>query len=40
MKAEVHNLKEEIKEIVDRAIKSGISNEGCAVFRIIRKEQF
>ena len=40
MKAEVHNLKEEIKEIIDRAIKSGISNEGCAVFRILRKEQF
>lgn len=40
MKAEIHNLKEEIKEIVDGAIKSGISNEGCAVFRILRKEQF
>jgi len=40
MKAEIHNLKEEIKENVDRAIKSGISNEGCAVFRVLRKEQF
>ena len=40
MKAEIHNLKEEIKENIERAIRLGISNEGCAVFRILRKEQF
>ena len=40
MKAEEHNLKEEIKEIVEKSLKSGINNESCAVFRILRKENY
>lgn len=40
MKVEEHNLKEEIKEIVGKAIKSGISNENCSVFRVMREEQY
>ena len=39
MKAEEHNLKEEIREIVGEALKA-VNNEGCAVFRIMRKEQY
>ena len=40
MKAEEHNLKGEIKDIIGKALKAGINNEGCAVFRIMRKEQY
>ena len=40
MDSEEHNIKEEIKEIVSNAVKSGISNEGCAVFRVIRTELY
>ncbi len=40
MKPEEHNLKEEIKEIVERAIKIGIPNQGCGVFRVMREEQY
>ncbi|MAG02214.1 hypothetical protein CMI42_02660 [Candidatus Pacearchaeota archaeon] len=39
-RVEEHNLKEEIKDIVDRSIKSGISNDLCAVFRILREDRF
>lgn len=40
MGVEGHNLKEEIKEIVDRALEIGISNKNSAVFRIMREEQY
>ena len=40
MKIEEHNIKEEIKEIVGKAAKSGIINENCSVFRIMRDEQY
>ena len=40
MKVEEHNLKEEIKEIVLNALRSEVPNEGCAVFRIMRKEHY
>jgi len=40
MKIEEHNLKEEIKDIVGKSIKSGISNEGCSIFRVMREEQY
>lgn len=37
---EEENLKEEIKEEIKKALKNGIDNEGCAVFRVMRKEQY
>ena len=37
---EEFNLREEIKEEVSRALKDGIDNEGCAVFRIMRKDHY
>ena len=40
MEVEEHNLKEEIKEIVDRALEVGISGKNSAVFRIARKSQY
>ena len=40
MKAEEHNLKEEISEVVSNALKAGIDNENCAVFRVLRKEKY
>ena len=40
MKVEEHNLKEEIKEIVSKSLKSGIENKGCSVYRVIREEQY
>lgn len=39
-KTEEHNLKEEIKEEVKTAIRNGIDNEGCAVFRVMRKDNY
>jgi len=39
-KIEKHNLKEEIKEIVGNALKKGISNDSCAIFRVMREEQY
>ena len=40
MKIEEHNLKEEIKEIVEKAVKTGVVNENCGVFRIMRQENY
>ena len=40
MKTEEFNLKEEIEEEVKKALKNGIDNEGCAVFRIKREEHY
>ncbi len=40
MKTEEYNLKEEIKEEVANALRNGIDNEGCAVFRVMRKEHY
>jgi len=40
MKPEEHNLKEEIKEAVVYALKSGIDNDKCAVFRVVRQDNF
>ena len=40
MKAEEHNLKEEIKEILEKAFQQGIQNDNCAVFRVMREEQY
>ncbi len=40
MKAEEHNLKEEIKEILEKAFQQGILNDNCAVFRVMREEQY
>jgi Fe-S oxidoreductase len=37
---EEHNLKEEIEEEISKALKEGIDNEGCAVFRTMRKESY
>ena len=37
---EEDNLKEEIKEEIKIALKNGIDSEGCAVFRVMRKEQY
>jgi hypothetical protein len=34
------NLKEEIREEIKSALKNGIDSEGCAVFRVMRKEQY
>ncbi len=39
-RTEEHNLKEEIKEEVRTAINNGIDNEGCAVFRVMRKDHY
>jgi|TARA_Y100000034_G_scaffold49088_1_gene60677 hypothetical protein len=39
-KIEAHNLKEEIEEITNKALKQGIPNHKCAVFRILREDQF
>ena len=40
MEVKKHNLKEEIKEIIEGALKRGISNDGCAVFRVMREEHY
>ena len=40
MKVEEHNLREEIKEIILNALRFEVPNEGCAVFRIMRKEHY
>lgn len=40
MVEEEHNLIEEIKENVEKALNEGIDNEGCAVFRVMRKDSF
>ena len=37
---EEHNLIEEIKENIEKSLKEGIDNEGCAVFRVMRKDSF
>lgn len=37
---EEHNLKEEIKEGIAKALRNGVDNEGCAVFRVVRKEHY
>ncbi|MEK6914411.1 MAG: hypothetical protein AABW83_02060 [Nanoarchaeota archaeon] len=37
---EEDNLKEEIKEEIKNALRDGIDNEGCAVFRVMRREQY
>lgn len=40
MGVEDHNLKEEIKEMIASSLKTGISNDSCGVFRVMRKEQY
>lgn len=40
MAEEEHNLIEGIKEDIKKALKEGIDNEGCAVFRVMRKDAF
>lgn len=40
MRIEEHNLKEEIKDVVSKSLKTGVENKGCAVFRVMREEQF
>lgn len=40
MVEEEHNLIEEIKEDIKKALKEGIDNEGCAVFRVMRKDSY
>tara|TARA_Y100000310_G_C20639324_1_gene792986 strand:+ start:309 stop:644 length:336 start_codon:yes stop_codon:yes gene_type:complete len=37
---EEYNLKEEVKEEIAKALKDGIDNERCAVFRVMRKEHY
>jgi len=40
MKIEEHNLKEEINETINKALKAGISNEYCSAFRIMREDKY
>ena len=39
-KTEEFNLKGQILEEVKIALKEGIDNDGCAVFRVMRKDQY
>lgn len=39
-KTEEYNLKEEIKDEISKAVSSGINNEICSVFKIMRKDHF
>ena len=40
MKTEEYNLKEQVKEGIKIALKNGIDNEDCAIFRVARKDQY
>jgi len=39
-KTEEHNLKEEIREEIKKSLRNDIDNEGCAVFRVARKDHY
>lgn len=39
-RTEEHNLKEEIKEEIKTSLRKGIDNEGCSVFRVMRKDHY
>ena len=40
MDIEMHNLAEEIKEGIQKALDKGIINNNCSVYRVMREEQF
>jgi Fe-S oxidoreductase len=40
MNIEIENLKEDVKETVEKCFKCGLCKENCPVLRVIREEQF